>query len=1162
MTDDERVDDRSGEELEDPDFSRSPTGLVGSSPRPRNPGTASLTAFVPGDVISERYEVIRFVAKGGMGEVYEVDDRALQQRVALKTIRIDAEANEEIVERFRREINLSRQVTHPNICRIFDLGFHRFEAEGNAGARSSEIMFLTMEFIEGETLSDRIRSLGRMNTATALPLVEQIAAGLDAAHEAAILHRDLKSANVMLTRSNSKRYPERVVITDFGLARSVGEDSSLAALTRTGHVAGTPLYMAPEQVEGGELTTAVDVYSFGIVMYEMLTGARPFDGGSPLSVAARKLKEEPPPPVELVPDLDPRWNDAIVRCLEIDPARRPASVADVIRLLHVSAVDTEARTVSTPREPQVAAPRASGPGGRPRLLRRGSVILALLVAAVAGGWLGVTAWRDWRSQGRTLDASATVEPRRALAVLDFKNNRGDEETAWLSTAISEILTTELGVGNEVRVIRGNDVASLRVDLGLEEIVDPDPALLERIRRVLAADLVVSGSYSRLDAGEGNLIRVDLRLFETDTGHLIAESGTTGSEAQLFTVIERSSVALREALGIGRLSPTEALQAEAALPADPIAAKLFSQGISKARQYDYTAARGLLAQAVDIEPDHAVPRAELARALSALGYGEEAEEQANKAAELAGPLPRSLRLAIEARAAAIGGRHDQAAGAYSHLFELFPDDIELGLELARSQAIAGRPLESLATLDGLRRLPPPTGDDPRIDLRAASARRYLGELEAALKDARSAAEKAEASGLTHVAAQARQLAGELLHTLGDPAQAMTMLEEARKLYASVKDLTGVAECLQGMALVLEDRGDLEGATRLLERVLEMHRQTGSGIGAARALHSLGNLAVARGSLGEARSFFEKALTTFEANHAADETAASLNGLGVVLHLEGDLDGATQKYFEALEVYESIGDKPSTALILTNLAEISYLQGDLASAKRMHEDALALNREVGDTYGVAYDTYRLGMVFFELGDLLVARGRFEEAIELQDGLADRLGASMTKIMLARVDLAEGAYGAAARRAESAGQILGAEGNVDGEMLARAVRVESLVAVKDDEGASPLAARLRADVTAVTDPKVRAAMVSAFARYVAQAGDRGALSDSRVELNALITELTDLGLVPPRFEALLALAEVEIAAGDNDAAEERLNDLSAEARAKGFERIAKRASKLAAK
>jgi len=244
---------------------------------------ASLVTFRPGDVLAQRFKIMRFLAQGGMGEVYEAEDLELGGRVALKTIRPEIATEPRIIQRFKREIALSRKVTHPNVCRIFDLFHHRMEW----GTGEAELSFLAMELLQGETLASKLRAVGRMTSAEALPIVEQMAAGLDAAHRAGVVHRDFKSANVVLVPAEEDGHHiegpgQRAVVTDFGLARSVDGGEGLS--TGLGMV-GTSAYMAPEQVEGGEVTPAADIYALGVVLYEMVTGVRPFVGDSPLSTA-------------------------------------------------------------------------------------------------------------------------------------------------------------------------------------------------------------------------------------------------------------------------------------------------------------------------------------------------------------------------------------------------------------------------------------------------------------------------------------------------------------------------------------------------------------------------------------------------------------------------------------------------------------------------------------------------------------------------------------------------------------------------------------------------------------------------------------------------------------------------------------------------------------
>jgi serine/threonine protein kinase len=272
----------------------------------------------PGKELNGRFRVLRFVAAGGMGDVYEVEDLELHEHIALKTIRPEIVGDAGMLSRFKREIQYAKRVTHPNVCRIYDLGSHR---EG-----TGEIVFLTMELLHGETLSSRLRSTGRMALPEALPLVIQMAEALSAAHNAGIIHRDFKPSNVILTGSSAS---QKAVVTDFGLARSSsrGEDYSI---TEAGKLIGTPAYMAPEQLTRGQLTTATDVYALGLVIYEMVTGHRPFEGDES---AMRRLSQPPVPPSSHVPELDARWETVILCCLDREPARRFQRPQQVVEAL-------------------------------------------------------------------------------------------------------------------------------------------------------------------------------------------------------------------------------------------------------------------------------------------------------------------------------------------------------------------------------------------------------------------------------------------------------------------------------------------------------------------------------------------------------------------------------------------------------------------------------------------------------------------------------------------------------------------------------------------------------------------------------------------------------------------------------------------------------------
>lgn len=305
------------------------------------PGTKHL--FSEHQVVAERFRIVRFIGQGGMGEVYEAEDLALQERVALKTIRPEIAADARALARFKQEIHLARKITHPNICRVFDLASHKMPALSGEGPH--EILLLTMELLEGETLAAQLHRVGHMSTAEAMPIACQMAEALGAAHRVNIIHRDFKSANVVLAPQKDGNI--RAVITDFGLARRVASEDSALSLSSTGHLVGTPDYMAPEQLEGLEATPASDVYALGVVLFEMLAGKRPFEHHSPFVAAFRRMSQPAPSPKLQAGELEPPWEAVILRCLERQPERRFAMAEEVGKALRGEAV-TPSQRISEP----------------------------------------------------------------------------------------------------------------------------------------------------------------------------------------------------------------------------------------------------------------------------------------------------------------------------------------------------------------------------------------------------------------------------------------------------------------------------------------------------------------------------------------------------------------------------------------------------------------------------------------------------------------------------------------------------------------------------------------------------------------------------------------------------------------------------------------------
>jgi eukaryotic-like serine/threonine-protein kinase len=280
--------------------------------------------FAPNDVLARRYRIVRLIGTGGTGEVYEAVDTSLGVSVALKTLKPNLAGDAIQLERFRREIQNARKVTHFNVCRIFDIGQH--------SANGRDRFFLTMELLAGRSLAQRLSSGPAYGTEEALEIAVQIGDGLQAAHDAGVVHRDLKPANIMLLAPPTGKLAPRAVITDFGLALS--DEQGDIRLTQSGDLVGTPEYMAPEQSELGPAMPATDVYAFGLILYEMLARRRPFDAeATPLATVLKRRREPPRPLTEVLPKIEPAWATAIGRCLERQPDRRFQRPAEVVAAL-------------------------------------------------------------------------------------------------------------------------------------------------------------------------------------------------------------------------------------------------------------------------------------------------------------------------------------------------------------------------------------------------------------------------------------------------------------------------------------------------------------------------------------------------------------------------------------------------------------------------------------------------------------------------------------------------------------------------------------------------------------------------------------------------------------------------------------------------------------
>ncbi len=419
-------------------------------------GDALGMTLAPGQEFAGRYEVEALLGRGGMGAVYRVRDRALGETVALKLLTL---ASDRALERFRGEVRLARKVTHPNVARIHDFG------------EVGEVRYLTMEYVEGRALDAILEEQGALDPIRAARIARDIAMGLEAAHEAGIIHRDLKPANVLLANEG------RVVLTDFGIARAMASE---AKTHETGMLVGTPHYMSPEQVSGRKADPRSDVYAFGLILFELLTGRLPFEGDTPIAVAAARLHRDPldPRDVTAVPDA---LANLFLSCTARDPAGRPASMSVVTRALDAF--------LSGDASPEVSA-RAS----------------------------------------QSLYAPIASPGEHTIAVLPF-DYRGSPESDYLGDGLAEELVDVLSrtrglkvlaVGATRRFAKARDPEAIAAELGADSVVDGTVQLAGSRVRITARLIDTDSALQRWnDRFEGTV--EDLFALQESMGRRIAEA---------------------------------------------------------------------------------------------------------------------------------------------------------------------------------------------------------------------------------------------------------------------------------------------------------------------------------------------------------------------------------------------------------------------------------------------------------------------------------------------------------------------------------------------------------------------------------------------------------------------------------------------------------------
>lgn len=751
-----------------------------------------------------------------------------------------------------------------------------------------------------------------------------------------------------------------------------------------------------------------------------------------------------------------------------------------------------------------------------------------------------------------------ITPRKSAAVLGFHNVSGKPSDAWLSTGLSEMLSTELAGGDKLRLVSGEDIAHLRAAAPWSQTDTLNQETTTRIGKALDSDYLILGSYTTAGSSDHEQIRMDVRLQDAQRGEILAEIAEVGGSQDLFKLVSRVGARLRERLGIPKLDDTDQAGILASAPKDRDAARFYALGIEKLRQFDTLAAKNLLEQAVRAEPSFPLAHTMLSRAWSGLGYQQKRKEEAKKALDLANSVPKVDQLLVEGDYYESLPDHEKASSTYHVLFELFPDSVEYGLLLAGAQHAAGHDSQALETISRLRKLPAPASEDPRIDLLAARA--VPANIPARIVLIRSAEKKAEILGNRIIYAQARKEECMNLNYSQEPTQASAACEEAYNVYMNAGNLLMAADTLRLMADTEGTLGHLEKAIATYQRALTLlegigdHAKTGA---------ILNNMAIGyenEGNLDRAEKLYRQAKVNFEEAGDRGNTATALGNIADILFLRGHLSQAAKAYEQALSIQNSM-ENGSPDYVLDRLADLALAEGRVKDAHRLAQQAVELSRPNQGSYQyLTTFLHTFGETLKAEGDLKGARQQFQEALQLQQKANESGLVAESQAGLASLDLDEGH----ADQAEPLLRAAIAQFEKEHEdpsaaeaytLLSRCLMVEG----KLEDSRQAIQRAIELSHTSL-DPALKLPAAIQAARIQATASDPRSINAARQQIRSTIAMAKQLGYYPIELDARRALAELNTTSNP-DAAHAQLKAVAIEARARGLELIARQAEQLAA-
>ncbi len=919
------------------------------SPRTLSPHTLSgeyteggQIDLAPGQLLTQRYEILSLLGEGGMGAVYKARDVELSRMVALKVIRPDLARNRAILDRFKQELILATQVTHRNVVRIYDLG----EAE--------RIKFITMEYVEGEDLAAVLRQRTKLPPHEAALVIEQVCRALEAAHGVGVIHRDLKPQNIM-----QEAHSGRILVMDFGLAKTLEGDR----MTQTGAMVGTMEYMSPEQALAGHLDQRSDIFSLGLIFYELLTGQTPFRAESALASLIKRTQERVVPVSEFDETIPAALSQIVSRCLERDVALRYQSAAELLADLELWS--------GTGRSGIIAARLRPGPArwaSEHKPIVGGVTALSLLLLAL----LGYVFVRPKSVTSFEAGQATPVLKARSLAILPFRNSSGNVQDDWIGSTAADMLSTDIGQSAHLHTVSTDRLHQVLSDLriGADSAIDPDT--LQRVAKFSNADILVSGDFARF--GDQIVINATIRdLIHEQTVPVKAQALVKDLPAAIDSLAD----SVRKNLSLSA-DVVDELKAQSFKPTSGSvdALREYNEGAVLMRAGKNLDALKHLQLATNEDPEFALAFSRLADAQSALGFESDAAQSSIRAAELVRNqnLPLPEKYLINASNARIMKDIKKALEAYQNLSRSLPGDTDVQYELGSLYLQNGEYDKARSTFAGIL----------KADPKNIKALWQMGVID---------------------------------NITGNPQTALDALTQGLTLSIQVDNQEQRALILLSMGISYGLLNKPDEAIRNYQDSITINEKIGQKRGVAAALNQMADTQITSGKPEAALASYNKAMALLRDIGMKDELGHTLNNMGTVYQEQGQYDQALDVYKQALQIQREGGDQGYEAQCLINIASVYLSIGDTSNAFTYAQQALQLREKLGVPGDISDTLETLSEAYTATGQYDQAMTSLIRALELARKAGDPHGVAIVSRQMGLVFEYQGRFGAAVKSMQDA-------------------------------------------------------------------------------------------------------------------------------------------------